>query len=112
MEFNVFRGCFKGADQRISLDQFRALTIDELNGLIEDANLSRPDAGQARLFYGSSGNFHLNVHIIFFVDEDETLKSFLSSFSLSHLIFLCCLPSVDINFTGPTLSDGERFLFQ
>lgn len=38
------------ADRSITLDQFRVLTLEELNGLISDANLSRPDIGQARLF--------------------------------------------------------------
>eukprot|EP01033_Poteriospumella_lacustris_P019227 gene19227-13895_t len=54
MDFNIFRNRFSEADRSITLDQFRALSLEELNGLIRDANLSRPDAGQARLFHPSS----------------------------------------------------------
>jgi hypothetical protein len=69
MDFNDFRLRFSEPDRIITLDQFRALTVDELNALIRDANLSRPDAGQARLFHPSSfhqlGIFIVLLNIVF-----------------------------------------------
>jgi hypothetical protein len=69
MDFNTFRNRFSEADRSITLDQFRALSLEELNGLIRDANLSRPDAGQARLFHPSSqpGKFPSIVSIQFLI---------------------------------------------
>eukprot|EP00597_Dinobryon_sp_UTEXLB2267_P016316 CAMPEP_0201092834 /NCGR_PEP_ID=MMETSP0812-20130820/1366_1 /ASSEMBLY_ACC=CAM_ASM_000668 /TAXON_ID=98059 /ORGANISM="Dinobryon sp., Strain UTEXLB2267" /LENGTH=627 /DNA_ID=CAMNT_0047344629 /DNA_START=193 /DNA_END=2076 /DNA_ORIENTATION=- len=37
----------------ITLEQYQALSSEELNALIKDANLSRPNAGQARLYYSA-----------------------------------------------------------
>ena len=53
MDFNTFRSRFSESDRSITLEQYRALNLDELNGLIRDANLSRPDTGQARLFHST-----------------------------------------------------------
>jgi ATP:corrinoid adenosyltransferase len=54
MDFNEFRNRFSESDRSITLEQYRALILDELNDLIRAANLSRPDVGQARLFHPSS----------------------------------------------------------
>ena len=54
MDFETLRNLFSGPDRRITLEQFRALSLDELNALIRDAGLCRPDAGQARLYHPSS----------------------------------------------------------
>ena len=51
-EFNAFRQHFSEVDRQITLAQFRALSLDELNALIVEAKLTRPNAGQARLFHG------------------------------------------------------------
>lgn len=75
MDFNTFRSRFSEADKGITLDQFRALSLNELNGLIRDTNLSRPDAGQAGLFHPSSqGKF---IVLCFY------------SYLLSSLSFVC-----------------------
>lgn len=54
LEFNVLRDKFSEPDRVITLQEFQALNVEELNALIRDANLVRPDAGKARLFHPSS----------------------------------------------------------
>jgi hypothetical protein len=59
--FNTFRSKFSEADQTITHDQYRALTIEELNALISDGHMLRPDAGRARLFHPSSGQGEASI---------------------------------------------------
>ena len=52
--FHAFRSTFSVADQTITFDQYRALTLEELNELIEDAGMLPLDTDQARMFHPSS----------------------------------------------------------
>ncbi len=54
MDFDTFKNNFREADRSITLEQFRALSLDELNAFIRDTNLSYSNIGQARLFHPSS----------------------------------------------------------
>jgi hypothetical protein len=54
MDFETLRTKFSNDDKTIDFNLYRALSLDELNGLIHDAALSRPEVGQARLFHPSS----------------------------------------------------------
>jgi hypothetical protein len=54
MDFETLRTKFSKDDKTIDFNLYRALSLDELNGLIHDAALSRPEVGQARLFHPSS----------------------------------------------------------
>jgi hypothetical protein len=51
MTFETLRSRFIEADKHITLDQFRALSETELEALIHEANLTRPERGQARIFH-------------------------------------------------------------
>jgi hypothetical protein len=53
MNFETFRGRFSEPDRAITHEQFRALSLKELDDLILEGKLSRPDAGQARLFHSA-----------------------------------------------------------
>ena len=83
MDFNTFRSRFSESDRSITLEQYRALNLDELNGLIRDANLSRPDTGQARLFHPSSQQGKTKHHLFTF------------KFSPCFLSFSVCCRSAD-----------------
>ena len=75
MDFETFRNRFSVPDRLITLEQFRALSLDELNALIHDAGLSRPDAGQARLYHPSSA------------PTGESINEFCCFFLMNLLIF-------------------------
>lgn len=88
MDFNTFRSRFSEPDKSITLEQYRALSLDELNGLIRDAQLSRPDAGQARLFHPSSQQGKTKHHLFFFHRSSPCLLSFLSIVILYYLMLI------------------------
>jgi hypothetical protein len=43
LNFNVFRNHYSECDRQVTLEQFQALTSDELDALILDAKLNRPN---------------------------------------------------------------------
>ncbi len=53
MSFETLRGRFVEADKYITIEQFRALKDVELEALIHEANLTRAERGQARIFHAA-----------------------------------------------------------
>jgi hypothetical protein len=93
MDFNDFRLRFSEPGRTISLDQF--LNVDELNALIRDVNLSRPDAGQTRLFHPSSfpqlGILILLLNTVFLAILQQKSSKHLIHEHSAILIFLCVI---------------------
>jgi hypothetical protein len=79
--FNTFRSKFSEADQTITHDQYRALTFEELDALISDSHMLRPDAGRARLFHPSSGQGEASI----------VLPRFLLLTFKAKFLFLLCI---------------------
>ena len=63
MEFEELCTKFSENDQALNLTLFCALSLDELNDLIQDAHLSKQEIGQARLYHPSSksGEIHISM---------------------------------------------------
>ena len=90
MDFETLRTRFSGPDRRITLEQFRALSLDEL--MIRDAGLCRLDAGQARLYphlLVRSINEFCNLLSLFCIPRAE--GNFSEHLSNVDLITLCYL---------------------